>query len=248
MQMKEKLSKKFFYVLVWIFPVIRLLGFASLGRMTWCGPLTSPRLRVRCPFARLKTRFTSSFPLPWPLRWLEHVRAEVTLRSQCHQHPRMSPRLVTCLFWAHILSSFHPPQPSHCFSKYMLPANWDSRSYFFVHASAFSFCTGIVTPSILDLPMTGSDRRKESKHQNSQKCKVIFLSFTFFRCLPLLWEKSTKVNSRVCGLCKPMGSSCYHWPVSRGYWVPQSRKGKFSWCGNAWNCLGTCSHTSTSLS
>lgn len=172
MQMKEKLSKKFFHVLLWIFPVIRLLGFAFLGRMTWCGPLASQRLRVRGHFARLKTRLTSSFPLPWSLHRLEHIKAEVTLRSQCHQHPRMSPRLISSLSWAHTLSRFHHTQTSHCSSKCTLPTSWDSRSYFCVHASAFCFCTGIMTPSILDLPMTGSDRRKESKHQNSQKCKV----------------------------------------------------------------------------
>lgn len=141
----------------------------------WCG--VAPWLHrgwecMRWPFARLKTRLTSSFPLPCPLCWLEHVRAQITLRSQCHQHPRVSPRLITRLIWAHTLSRFHPPQPPHCFSKYMLPANWESRSCFCVHAPAFCFCTGIVTPSILDLPVTDSDRRKEPKHKNSQKCKV----------------------------------------------------------------------------
>lgn len=219
-QMKEKLCKKFFHVLLWIFPVIRLLGLAVFEE--WCGvALGLQRLRVRCPFARLKTRLTSSFPLPWPLCWLEHVRAEVTLRSQCPQHPRMSPELVTCLFWAHTLSQFHPLQPFHCFSKYASQlASGIAPSYFCVCASAFCFCTGIVTPS-LTCPWQA---QTGGKSPNMKILKNVmqnnFPAIYFFCCLPQLWEKSTKVNSRVGGLCKPAGSSCYHWPVSRGYRVP----------------------------
>lgn len=72
MHMKGKLSKKFVHVLLWIFPVTSLLGFAVLERRMLCGPLAS--LITRC-FGRLKRRPTTSFPLPHPLCWAEHGRA-----------------------------------------------------------------------------------------------------------------------------------------------------------------------------
>lgn len=63
--MKAKLSKKFFHVLPWIFPVISLLGFSFLGGMMWCGPLASQRLRVHeVTFCQTEDKTYQLLPTP----------------------------------------------------------------------------------------------------------------------------------------------------------------------------------------
>lgn len=67
--MKGKLSKKFPHVLLWVFPVIRPLGFAVLGRRMWCGPLALQSLRAHeVSFCQTEDKTYHLLPTPPPPR------------------------------------------------------------------------------------------------------------------------------------------------------------------------------------
>lgn len=226
MQMKGKLSKKFLHVLLWIFSVIRLLGFAVLGRRMWCGPVASQSLRAHevsfcktyhllptAPSPSLGRAEQSDHKSGWghdaasilgwaekPWRWLQ-VSACLGWGTGwemwscwaglcwcgCSHFSSFPPPYVDTCEWipsqSSLLASSEHTRcqgfilPSHLIVSFSSkaccqPAGIAGLICFCVHTSAFCYCIGVATPSILAFPITESERRKEPQHQDSQKCKV----------------------------------------------------------------------------